>query len=409
MAVLAALFALATMPLADFSGTYTGTVEEMDFELNLTQKDKAVTGKATSKFITFNLTGKVNGETAEGTMMADGDDEKMFFRATMQEKDLDLKIAEAGNDGKANWGEADTIKFKRTGDAPAGTGTEGKISKFLKKPMETLASGKEYTHASGGKFRYPATWTLKEEEAGIILTPPDAVEGKELYLISAEPAAGAKDATSKQVSDHLNAAVSAVAPGAKKVGEIEAVAAGNAKGAIYTWDGTVNGQPSRIRAYVTVLKNHGVALVAVGPKDTVDARDKELRAMFYTFGWGQGKVDERLVGKWQFYSFKSNRETKASAVLAADGTFAFQSSSEYAANFSGKDSLGNQAWTGWVNSRGGDGWKGTWFADGSEITLNFEDGTSESWDYKIEMQGSLPVMILTGNDPKKPFEWSKVG
>lgn len=408
MPVLAALIAIAIAP-ANFSGTYKGTTEGIEFELKLTQTEKDISGIATSPVITFNLSGKVNGEVAEGTMKADGDDERLHFRATLKGSDLQMKIAEEGENGKADWSEPDTIDFKRVGDAPAKTEGEGKISKFLKKPIETLATGKEYTHASGGKFRYPANWSLKEEEIGIVLTPADAAEGKEFYVINAEPAAGATDPAGKQVSDHLNAALAAFATGVKKVGSIEEAPAGNAKGAIYSWDGTVNGQPSRIRAYVTILKGHGVALVAIGPKDTIERRDKELRAMFYTFGWGQGKIDQKIVGKWQFYSYKSGRETKASAVLAADGTFSYQSSSEFSANLSGKDGLGNESWTGWVNSRGGDGWKGTWFADGSELTLNFEDGTSETWDYKVVMQGTAEVMILTGNDPKKPFEWSRIG
>lgn len=412
MPVLALLCAFYTTPLADFSGTYKGTTEDIEFELKLTQSDKSVSGRATSKFINFNLSGKVNGETAEGTMKPEGtgEEDKMFFKATLESGGLDMKIADPDDNGKANWAEADTIKFKRTGDAPTKTeGGEGKISKFVKKPTDTLGSGKEYTHASGGKFRYPSDWTLKEAEEGLILTPPDMVEGKEFFIITGEKAEGATDPTSKIVADYLNQAVNTVAPGAKRVGGIEPAAAGNAKGGIYTWDGTVNGQESRIRAYVTILKGYGISLVAVGPKDKVEARDKQLRSIFYTFGWGQGKIDQRIVGKWQFYSYKSGRETKATAVLGADGTFSYDSSSEFSANLSGKDSGGNELWTGWVNSRGGSGWKGTWFADGSEITLNFEDGTSETWDYRFEQQGTASVMILTGSDPKKPFEWSKIG
>lgn len=411
MAVIAVLCTLYASSVADFSGTYKGTTEGIEFELKLTQSDKSVSGKATSPVITFNLTGKVNGDTAEGTMKPDGagDEDKMFFKATLEGTDMDMKIAEPDDNGKANWAEADTIKFKRVGGAPAKTEGEGKVSKFVKKPTEALGNGKEYTHASGGKFRYPADWTLKEAEEGLILTPPDAIEGKEFFLITGEKAEGATDPTSKVVADYLNVAIGTVAPGAKRVGGIEPAAAGNAKGAIYTWDGSINGVEGRIRAYVTILKGYGISLVAFGPKEKVEARDKQLRSIFYTFGWGQGKIDQRIVGRWQFYSYKSGRETKASAVLNADGTFSYESSSEFSANLSGKDTGGNELWTGWVNSRGGGGWKGTWYADGSEITLNFEDGTSETWDYRLEQQGSAFVMILTGNDPKKPFEWSKVG
>jgi len=191
------------------------------------------------------------------------------------------------------------------------------------------------------------------------------------------------------------------------VGKPEPARAGTGKGTVLSWDAG----EKFIRSHTAIIKNFGVSIVMVGSKAQVEARTPLLRDIFFTFGWGQGKVDNRLVGVWQYYSYSqvSGRETKAKAQLAADGSFSYNSESEAASNLSGKDSLGNQTWTGWVNSRSGSGYRGTWVADGKSLTLNFEDGTSEEFDYTFEQQGTAFVLKLIGSNPNKPMEWSKIG
>lgn len=399
----------ATIYLAGFSGTYKGTQDGVEFTLELQESGSKLTGKATGAGVVFNLSGTVNGTSAEGDLKLEGADEKMFFKATLNGDELVMKIADADENGKADWSEPDTISFKRVGEVPkAEKAQSGKLAKYSKAPTEVLKSGKEYTHASGGKFRYPANWGLKEEEAAIVLTPPDAVENEYVFVVG-EKAEGATDPASPEVVAYLDESVRGLVPSMKRVGEIEKATAGSGKGAFLVWEGDYQGTPAQVRAYVTILKGYGIALVALGPKSAVEKRDKALREIFYTFGWGQGKRDERLVGAWKHWSYKatSGTESTATAHLNADGTFSYESSSERSGNFNLTNQYGDQTAWGVMYGRSGSGWRGTWTADGSELTLNFEDGNTETFDYEFKQQGANVFLVVYGADRSKPMEWSR--
>ena len=58
-------------------------------------------------------------------------------------------------------------------------------------------------------------------------------------------------------------------------------------------------------------------------------------------------------------------------------------------------------------SRSGDGWGGTWTATGDEITLNFEDGSSQTFDYVFKQEGANTFLVTYGSDRSKPMEWSR--
>jgi hypothetical protein len=402
-------FLLCTLSAANFSGSYVGSQDGVEFKLELKQEGPKVTGQARGAGITFNLSGSVIDDTAEGTMLLEGTEEKMFFRATLKGEGLEMKIADADENGKASWAGADTIAFKRTSPAesPSEKPAAGKLIKFTKAPTAMLKGGKEYTHASGGKFRYPASWSLKEEEAALVLTPPDA--NNEHFFIVGEKAEGATDPSSPEVVSYLDETVRSLLPSMKRVGAVEKASAGAGKGAFLIWEGDHEGRPSQVRAYVTILMGYGISLVAFGPKESISKRDGALREMFYTFGWGQGKRDDKLVGTWKHWSYKatSGVESKATAVLAADGTFSYESDSESSGNVNIKNQYGDQTAWGVMYSRNGSGWKGTWAADGSELTLFFEDGSSESFDYEFKQEGANVFLVTYGADRKKPMEWSR--
>lgn len=402
--LLAVLGALVTF--AGFTGTYKGTQDGVEFTLDLKQEGSKVSGKATGGGATFKLDGTASGQTAEGTLTIEGLGEKMFFRATLSDTGLLMKIAEPDENGKAAWAEADSIDFKReaTTSEPSG----GKLAKHTKAPTETLKSGKEYTHASGGKFRYPANWTLKESDDALVLTPPDAVEG-EVVLVLGDKAEGVTDPASPEVVGYLDETVKGLLPTMKRVGGVEKAAAGAGKGAFLVWEGDVEGKAAQVRAYVTILKGYGIALVAAGPKDAVAKRDGALREIFYTFGWGQGKRDDRLVGTWKHWSYKaaSGTELTATANLNGDGTFSYSSSSETSANVNLKNQYGDQTAWGAMYGRSGSGWRGTWSAAAGELTLNFEDGSSETFDYEFKQEGANTFLVVYGADRSKPMEWSR--
>jgi hypothetical protein len=405
MKIAVALIALLVGLAADFSGTYKGTSEGTEFTLELSQSGTQITGTVKIETASLPVKGTANGDRLDGHVELGS--EKMFFRGNLAGDELKLELADPGDDGKADWASAEKITFQRQSKA-GGTGkTTSLAGKFKKEPTNTLKDGQEYTHASGGKFRYPKGWTLREnaELNGLQLTPNDAQSGETIF-ISAESANGKTDPADPEVIGYLDSLVAEAMPGFSRKGKLESVPAGIGKGVLAIWE---KGD-QQIRAYVTILKGRGASLVAFGPKSQIEKRDAILREIFFTFGWGQGKVDTQLVGTWQYFSYSqiSGRSTTAKAVLAADGSFSYQSDSEAASNLSGKDSLGNQTWTGWVNSRSGSGYKGTWTADGTTLTLNFEDGSSENFDYRFEQQGTAFVIKLFGDDKNKPMEWSKI-
>lgn len=413
MRTLLALLVGALTVIGTFSGTYKGTQDGVEFTLDLKQDGSKVSGTAKGTAVgtpvTFILNGAVTGDTSEGDIKLEGDDEKMKFRATLTSEGLELKIADL-EDGKANWAEADNITFKRTSteppaEKPAG---EGKLVRHVKAPTDMLKNGKEYTHASGGKFRYPASWALKEEDVALVLTPADAGPDEHI-VITGEKAQGATDPSAPEILAYLDQSVKALFPDMKRVGGVEKATAGAGKGAFLVWEGDIQGKPSQVRAYVTILKGYGVSVIGVGPKEAIAKRDQTLRDIFYTFGWGQGKVDQRLVGTWKHWAYAqaSGRESTANAVLNADGTFTYTSSSEMAANHKGTNQYGDQTAWGAMYSRSGSGWKGTWTADGSEIRLNFEDGSTEAFDYEFKQEGANTFLVTYGADRNKPMEWSR--
>ena len=325
----------------------------------------------------------------------------LFIKATLSNNDLTLKIAT-----DESFSDSDSQVFKRI----AGSKTEEDVKEPLKKgfakftvePTEVLKNGKEYVHASGGKFKYPANWEIKEGDGYLQMVPPDAKAG-EIIIMRLNQAEGATDPGSSEILAYLDSQVAESVPDATREGKPEQAVAGAGKGVILNWNGTVQGRKSLIRGYVTIVKNYGIALVAVGSKETVEARDKVLRQVFQSIGWGQGKVDLKLVGTWNYWGFKGStdgkfgREEKAQCVLSADGKFSYTNSAE----------TNRSVDAGGLSSRRGNGWGGTWTSDGATIILNFEDGSSESFSYRFEQQGQNTFLVTGWEDKKNKKEWRR--
>jgi len=422
---LAAYLALLSPPAATieatFSGEYEMKLESLRFTLSLDERADAVTGTLKIGADTYRLTGKVDGkgEPRKASGKYKSEDEDGEFRLELAGDRLTFIDPAIADDGTVQWDRAERLAFVRVGKNPAAApaATGGKIGARVGKADPTAAAegnaqtaailknGKTYEHASGGKFRYPANWQLRETEEGLELLPPD--KGGESIFIAAESAAGKTDPNDPEVLMYLDSIVQAYYPGARREGKPKPARAGTGKAVELVW----NAGDKRIRALTAIIKNHGVTLGIVGSRAEVDRRAPQLDEIFLTFGWGQGKVDRQLVGTWAYFSYSqvSGRSTNSTAVLNADGTFSFRSNSEAASNLSGKDGLGNQTWTGWVNSRSTSANGGTWTADGKTLWLHFSDGSTEEFDYRFEQQGSAFVVKLFGNDPNKPMEWAKQG
>lgn len=401
-----------TFVRADFSGTYEANEDGEKTVLTLQQSGDKVTGTAKVEGAELTVEGTVSGDTMTGTakfqtLLT------LYLKGTLSGDSISMKIAE-----DASFTDAESVTFKRISGGAAKSEeektqkVESESTKFSNKPSEILKNGKEYVHASGGKFRYPSNWSIKEGDGVVQLIPPDAKEG-ELIFIKAEAAEGATDPGSAEILAYLDGQVSESIPDARREGKPERSVAGAGKGVILNWNGTLEGRKALIRGYVTIVKSYGVALVAIGSKEAVDSRDKDLRQIFQSIGWGQGKIDQQLVGTWNYWGYKGSsdgkygREERVQCALNADGSFTYNNSSETSISASGTDAGGNQTWVGGMNSRRGNGWSGTWTADGSTIILNFEDGTSESFRYRFEQQGQNTFLVTEDEGGKKKMEWSR--
>lgn len=412
IAFLSATCAMVVGAWADFTGKYEFKASYGTATLDLKQSGSSVTGKVVADEVTIDLTGTAESTNAKGTAKMSGFTDTLHWKAELAGDTLTLWIS-----ATPDYAQAEPIAFKRVGGAAIQdekkSPLEGTV--FKKQPTALLASGKEYTHASGGKFRYPATWTIREEDGFVVLIPSDAKPG-ETYLIVADSAEGETDPGSNQVLGFMDGEIRQSIPDARRVGSLERTTVGAGKGVIQTWSGNVNGQTILVRGYLTIVKNFGVALLAIGTKEHIDARDKDLREIFQTVGWGQGKVDPNLVGTWHYWGYKGTadgkygREEKIRVDLRADGTFTYLNDSETTITASGANSAGEATWTGGMNARRGDGWKGTWSADGNLIILLFEDGTTETFRYRFEQQGQNTFLVTeSAADGKGKMEWSRGG
>ncbi len=391
----------------EFSGEWLSKTGGTETKMTLKQEGSKLSGTVNADGVELSVSGTVEGKSAKGDLKIASVSLTIKFKATIDGDAMKMTIAETDA-----FEDAELLDFNRVGKASGAVDTKPSLvnSIFKKEPSATLKSGKEYQHASGGKFRYPADWQLSEQEAGLLLTPPDAAANEVVFIVG-EPAQGATDPSSPELLAHFDSQVAELMPALKRVGGVEKTAAGGGKAVILTWEGKHDGKEFRVRAFITIMKGFGVALVGVGPKEAVEKRDRQLREIFQTFGWGEGKVDTQLVGNWNHWSYSGSgnygREEKAHIVLNANGTFSYNGGAETTITAQGTNSLGEQTWVGGANSRTGSGWNGRWTADGRTLILNFEDGTCEIFTYTFKQEGQNTFLVATPEKGGKATEWSR--
>lgn len=405
----ALLFLFACCSLrADFTGVYDSTGEEK-LTLTLAQTGDKLEGTVKASEIEMKVKGDVRSDTAKGTLTLDIANLTLYFEFKLSGKELTAKVAET-----ADLKDAETEKFvRRSEETKTENPKKGIASKFSKEGADVLVHGEEYTHPGGGKFKHPKTWKVENHTDYVQLIPPDVAEG-EVILMAAEDAQGATDPASPEIIAYLDSQIAESIPDAKHDGKPERAVAGAGKGVIVSWMGHSDGRELYVRAYATIIQGKGVALIAIGTKGQIQARDKVLRQIMQTIGWGQGKLDNQLVGTWSYWGYtgssdgKYGREERIQVQMNADGTFSYKNDSETSISAQGTNQQGDVTWVGGMAGRRGSGWDGSWTADGSTIILNFADGTSESFRYRFEQQGSNTFLVTEPADGSKgKMEWSR--
>ena len=423
----------ANVGAPDFSGTFK--------DENLTVESKSVPGQVG----VFNGTIKMGAQTFQFTGRSDegalrgefeSADGKFPFEARLEGRTLNFvtggttyKLNQQGGNPLANpLAKPNNPLAKPNTPAPANplanlntatpnAAAPGGTTAALPGKSADNAAWKIYKHPTGLSVRYPPTWRLQEAEGAAILTPPDVASTAqgptEIFALVANGAEGVQNVNDPRVLAEVENTLLQLAPFLRRVGTPQPVTAGTAPGLLVSWEGTnPAGLNVRANVMVTVLKGFGIALLAMGDKNKIAGRDNVLREIFSSLAAGAGERDPNLVGGWKFWSYKSSpngkfgTETKRRFQFLPDGTCLWQSAAESSGSAEGRDSLGNQTFTGgFVSQRGnGNGDRGQWTAGGGKLYVLWDDGTTGSWDYEVKQAANGKRLFLTGAS-NKPDEW----
>jgi hypothetical protein len=102
--------------------------------------------------------------------------------------------------------------------------------------------------------------------------------------------------------------VQGVLPGLQRTAEPVRVPLAQGSGIRMDWKGqSGNNQTVLGRAYVSILRDHGVALSALATEELLKKREADLVQIFRSFGFGEGQLDMQLVGTWRLTSTRSIR------------------------------------------------------------------------------------------------------
>jgi len=271
--------------------------------------------------------------------------------------------------------------------------------------------GKRYQHVVGFSLWYPESWSVKELEDSLQLVPPNpgkTAQGEptEVYLIVGDSVAGEGIAVpdDPRVVQHMDQVVTTISPFVKRVGASTPAKSPSGKGTVMNWQGkSPTGDLVLARAYVSIIKDHGIALLALCFKERLEAREADLQRIFASFAFGSGQMDPKLCGQWRFLTTQSITnwspfETHYSrAQLAADttGTLVFNSDGTWSRIDRTQMIVG--AGDVWLESNEKQESRGTWYAGSGSLFMIWENNTWEDYTYEMRRtpQG-LRLLLKTG-------------
>jgi hypothetical protein len=259
--------------------------------------------------------------------------------------------------------------------------------------------GRMYRHVAGFSFWYPDDWTVKVQNAFLQLVPEDArstADGPtELYLLTGQSVAGeniTKPEDSRVVA-YLERELRSLSPTFVRSGTMSRVTMSQGSGIALDWTAkSPKNDELLARSYVAIIRDHGVALTALGIKAQIAERDAVLRKIFASFGIGEGQRDQKLVGTWKLTSeygltntspFETDYSraklvsaTTSTISFAADGTWVRRDQNHMIAGSGGL----------WIEDKSEKVNRGKWNAGNAELYLIWKD---DSWsDYKYRIQAT---------------------
>jgi hypothetical protein len=262
-------------------------------------------------------------------------------------------------------------------------------------------AGKTYRHPIGFSFWYPSDWSVKEGDSFLVLTPPGMAAGPnqtEVYLVIRESVAdtGVQGSDDPTVASFLDQAVVQLSPALQRSGPGVAVPMNSAKGTLYEWSAPATAGGKVIaRAYATILKEHGVALVAIGLDGKLAAREPLVRRIFASFGLAEGARDPQAAGAWHLLESRYlandlgertgyvNSYEKARAATDVNSTLALNPDGSATRTDSSRTIAGGAGI--WIDS--GDQRtvkQGKWNASEGTLCLLWENGALVTYRYVVE-------------------------
>ena len=292
-------------------------------------------------------------------------------------------------------------------------------------PSIAKTKGKTYRHVIGFSFWYPDGWAVKEHDNALQLVPPNPASAggdpTELYFITGESVAGEgiTSAADPGVAAYMDAQVQGLFPFVRRTDEPKAAAMNAGQGMEYNWRGE-NPQGHRVlaRAFTSIIKDHGVALLAVGWEDPLNTRDADVRQIFASFGFGQSQKDPRLIGHWlyesHFFGMYGNfsSTTTRRLLLGPDGKFidtqrmdAVLQTRDTPSEVPDSDGTGTLLGSS-MASAAAPAERGGWAAANGKLYLFYDDESYAENTYEISYDDGKPIMLMTAANGKRTL-WYK--
>lgn len=177
------------------------------------------------------------------------------------------------------------------------------------------------------------------------------------------------------------------------------------QGVLLNWEGSNHqGQRVEARAYVAIINNYGVSLVALGLKGLPAKREADLRKIFDSFAFGQSQKDPNLMGRWQLFATNSltNQSpfetdwSRAQMVSDKNSTMEFRADGTWLRT--DKSHMLVIAGGTYLEDKSSDSSGGRWYASSGVLIMIWEDNSWEEYQYQIHQTAQgRQLRMVCGN------------
>jgi hypothetical protein len=175
---------------------------------------------------------------------------------------------------------------------------------------QAAPSPSRYRHPVGFTLAVPAGWSVQAGEANTLQLTPRDKDPNEIYLITAETAAGIRSISDPRLVPEVESDLLPIFPFLTRAGRSESIRTALGPGVRLAWEGeSPTGVAARAETYVVLTGGRAIALLAVGPRDRIVAHAGTLRGLFAGFSPERpvAKAVARAAGKARMTSAQSAR------------------------------------------------------------------------------------------------------